>query len=276
VEIPAWKQRLIEKKRLKAAAEGQDGAEGSGSEMAQGQGDGSAQQGVLKKSTSSADADSECHLMEGFLFKRDGGKRHVHRLPRSQSRILTSQRVNCVVTERWIRKWFVLSGPYLVCYGDKRTEKNQLAPQGILSLELATAVRAPRLFFSSTSLTSCGWRRVQVVASPDKANGIEITDQTDGKYQVYACTKGEYELWLDSITVPIALSLTAPSSAPCAVCATSDSALRLLVQAAQAKYSHRYMNRPVSGSGSARWFNIASAVSVPLISPLVDGRAEHD
>jgi len=41
----------------------------------------------------------------------------------------------------------------------------------------------------------------QVAPFTDKANGIEITDHADGTYQVYASSRGEYELWLDALKV---------------------------------------------------------------------------
>lgn len=177
VEMPEWKRKLIEKKRLKAAAEAEASSNG-------GQAPPPAGQAAAKPADES---DSECQMMEGFLFKRDG--------------------------ERWVRKWFVLNGPHLVYYGDKRTEKNQLSPQGILSLELVSAV-AP---------------------FTDKANGIEITDHADGTYQVYASSRGEYELWLDAL------------------------------KGAQAKHAHqRLVDRSAAGSDSRRgsastWSHIASA-----------------
>lgn len=177
VEMPEWKRKLIEKKRLKAAAEA---AKPNGGQAPPAAG----QAGDAKPAD---EGDSECQMMEGFLFKRDG--------------------------ERWVRKWFVLNGPHLVYYGDKRTEKNQLSPQGILSLELVSAV-AP---------------------FTDKANGIEITDHADGTYQVYASSRGEYELWLDAL------------------------------KGAQAKHAHqRLVDRSAAGSDSRRgsastWSNIASA-----------------
>ena len=53
---------------------------------------------------------------------------------------------------------------------------------------------------------SCGsslllWVDLQVAPFTDKANGIEITDHADGTYQVYASSRGEYELWLDALKV---------------------------------------------------------------------------
>ena len=41
----------------------------------------------------------------------------------------------------------------------------------------------------------------QVAPFTDKVNGIEITDHADGTYQVYASSRGEYELWLDALKV---------------------------------------------------------------------------
>ena len=63
VEMPEWKRKLIEKKRLKTAAEA---AEPNGGQAPPAAG----QAGDAKPAD---EGDSECQMMEGFLFKRDGG-----------------------------------------------------------------------------------------------------------------------------------------------------------------------------------------------------------
>jgi hypothetical protein len=61
--MPEWKRKLIEKKRLKAAAEAEASSNG-------GQAPPPAGQAAAKPAD---EGDSECQMMEGFLFKRDGG-----------------------------------------------------------------------------------------------------------------------------------------------------------------------------------------------------------
>eukprot|EP00005_Dracoamoeba_jomungandri_P009313 CAMPEP_0174275340 /NCGR_PEP_ID=MMETSP0439-20130205/59769_1 /TAXON_ID=0 /ORGANISM="Stereomyxa ramosa, Strain Chinc5" /LENGTH=955 /DNA_ID=CAMNT_0015367433 /DNA_START=97 /DNA_END=2960 /DNA_ORIENTATION=+ len=102
--------------------------------------------------------DEEGYL-EGFLFKKS------HHEDDSSN--------------EWKKLWFVLKGPHLIYYANRRTKENMnnLQPMGILSLEHVA----------------------KVLPDFEKENSMIITDVADGNYHMYADTEEELEIWITAL-----------------------------------------------------------------------------